>query len=174
MDSSRPTTPDSEDFESPLFLGDQSKRSSSGSYFRSLPQTPFRHSLSDRFENLDIPTDDFNPEEEGQFNAEQVPGGNGAIPEEDEGDYMDSSMPGNHQDHSDVRSFIDDTEISTSTRPSILDRNIYSRPMHRRAASHDSLMSISGMDIHTLSHRPSQLLTGQSSRSFSMMPIFST
>jgi hypothetical protein len=64
-------------------------------------------------------------------------------------------------------SFIDDTEISTYTRPTIMDESIYSRPRHRRAASHESLISVSGMDIHTLQSRPSQLLTAQSSRSFS-------
>ncbi|TLD14736.1 hypothetical protein E2P81_ATG10031 [Venturia nashicola] len=34
------------------------------------------------------------------------------------------------------------------------------RPGLRRAASHESLISISGMDIHTLQSRPSQLLAG--------------
>ncbi|KEQ77779.1 hypothetical protein M436DRAFT_13935, partial [Aureobasidium namibiae CBS 147.97] len=57
--------------------------------------------------------------------------------------------------------------ISTYTRPTIMDESIYSRPRHRRAASHESLISVSGMDIHTLQSRPSQLLTAQSSRSFS-------
>ncbi|KAF2435956.1 hypothetical protein EJ08DRAFT_296647 [Tothia fuscella] len=33
-------------------------------------------------------------------------------------------------------------------------------PKLRRAASHESLMSVSGMDIHTLQSRPSQLLAG--------------
>jgi hypothetical protein len=35
------------------------------------------------------------------------------------------------------------------------------RPRLRRAASHESLISISGMDIHTLQSRPSQLLGGR-------------
>jgi hypothetical protein len=34
-------------------------------------------------------------------------------------------------------------------------------PLLRRATSHESLMSISGMDIHTLQSRPSQLLGGR-------------
>ncbi|KAE9962768.1 hypothetical protein BLS_010026 [Venturia inaequalis] len=38
--------------------------------------------------------------------------------------------------------------------------NILMRPGLRRAASHESLISISGMDIHTLQSRPSQLLAG--------------
>ncbi|KEQ67831.1 uncharacterized protein M437DRAFT_11199, partial [Aureobasidium melanogenum CBS 110374] len=57
--------------------------------------------------------------------------------------------------------------VSAYTRPTILDEDIYTRPRHRRAASHESLISVSGMDIHTLQSRPSQLLTAQSSRSFS-------
>jgi hypothetical protein len=38
------------------------------------------------------------------------------------------------------------------------------RPGLRRAASHESLISVSGMDIHTLQSRPSQLLYSASSR----------
>jgi hypothetical protein len=38
------------------------------------------------------------------------------------------------------------------------------RPNLRRAASHESLISVSGMDIHTLRSRPSQLLLSSSSR----------
>ncbi|KAF2470988.1 uncharacterized protein BDR25DRAFT_314160 [Lindgomyces ingoldianus] len=38
------------------------------------------------------------------------------------------------------------------------------RPSVRRAASHESLISISGMDIHTLQSRPSQLLLSSSPR----------
>ncbi|PVH94358.1 hypothetical protein DM02DRAFT_539589, partial [Periconia macrospinosa] len=38
------------------------------------------------------------------------------------------------------------------------------RPNLRRAASHESLISISGMDIHTLQSRPSQLLLSTSPR----------
>ena len=38
------------------------------------------------------------------------------------------------------------------------------RPTLRRAASHESLISVSGMDIHTLQSRPSQLLLSSSPR----------
>jgi hypothetical protein len=38
------------------------------------------------------------------------------------------------------------------------------RPGLRRAASHESLISVSGMDIHTLQSRPSQLLYGSTPR----------
>ncbi|KAI9706054.1 MAG: hypothetical protein M1836_005460 [Candelina mexicana] len=42
----------------------------------------------------------------------------------------------------------DDIFVFTTNRPSL-----------RRAASHESLLSVSGMDIHTLRHRPSQILS---------------
>jgi hypothetical protein len=41
---------------------------------------------------------------------------------------------------------------------------LHSRPTFRRAVSHESLISISGMDIHTLRSRPSQLLLSSSPR----------
>jgi hypothetical protein len=40
------------------------------------------------------------------------------------------------------------------------DPNVVMRPGLRRRASHESLISVSGMDIHTLQSRPSQLLAG--------------
>lgn len=46
---------------------------------------------------------------------------------------------------------VDDSYHDYSERP-------WHRPALRRAASHESLLSISGMDIHTLRDRPSQLL----------------
>ncbi|TKA75850.1 hypothetical protein B0A49_05054 [Cryomyces minteri] len=44
------------------------------------------------------------------------------------------------------------------TREEQIYSNLPTRPALRRAASHDSLLSISGIDIHTSSHRPSCLL----------------
>ncbi|EGP91104.1 uncharacterized protein MYCGRDRAFT_34911 [Zymoseptoria tritici IPO323] len=46
------------------------------------------------------------------------------------------------------------------------------RPL-RRAASHESIMSFSGMDIHTLKNRPSQLLTTHGARSFTPQAVVS-
>lgn len=166
IDSSRPTTPDSEAPTSPYFIH-QSKRSSSGSYFRALPQPAFRDGASDRFEDYDQSPYNFSADGQGRPDDQAVTGGHGAILEEDEGNHMDSSVPPTDEGGAHLPSFIDDTEISAYTRPTILDENIYTRPRHRRAASHESLISVSGMDIHTLQSRPSQLLTAQSSRSFS-------
>ncbi|QIW98206.1 hypothetical protein AMS68_003724 [Peltaster fructicola] len=57
----------------------------------------------------------------------------------------------------------EDTTIESEAPASAVDDSAYNnRPWHRpalrRAASHESLLSISGMDIHTLRERPSQLL----------------
>jgi hypothetical protein len=166
IDSSRPTTPDSEAPTSPYFIH-QSKRSSSGSYFRALPQPAFRDGASDRPEYYGQSSYGFPTEGQGWTDDQAPSGDHGAILEEDEGHNMDSPMPSADEGRTHMPSFIDDTEISTYTRPTILDESIYARPRHRRAASHESLISVSGMDIHTLQSRPSQLLTAQSSRSFS-------
>ncbi|KAF2721358.1 hypothetical protein K431DRAFT_284961 [Polychaeton citri CBS 116435] len=40
----------------------------------------------------------------------------------------------------------------------IQEQDFYSQPRLRRAMSHESLLSVSGMDIHTLRSRPSQML----------------
>ncbi|KAH0282888.1 hypothetical protein KCU62_g9390, partial [Aureobasidium sp. EXF-3399] len=166
LDSSRPTTPDSEAPTSPYFIH-QSKRSSSGSYFRALPQPAFRDGASDRLEDYGQSPYGFPSEGQGWADDQVLAGDHGAIPEEDEGHNLDPSVPSADEGRAHMPSFIDDTEISTYTRPTIMDESIYSRPRHRRAASHESLISVSGMDIHTLQSRPSQLLTAQSSRSFS-------
>ncbi|KAF2868720.1 hypothetical protein BDV95DRAFT_500094 [Massariosphaeria phaeospora] len=48
--------------------------------------------------------------------------------------------------------------------PNLLSPMTHTRPALRRHASHESLISISGMDIHTLQSRPSQLLLSCSPR----------
>ncbi|GAM88412.1 hypothetical protein ANO11243_064450 [Dothideomycetidae sp. 11243] len=54
--------------------------------------------------------------------------------------------------------------------PAAASSNDYSGHGLHRSASHESLLSVSGMDIHTLKSRPSQMLTGQNIRSFSPQP----
>lgn len=54
---------------------------------------------------------------------------------------------------------LDDEELEALTSPWI-----QTRPTLRRAVSHESLISLSGMDIHTLQSRPSQLLLSASPR----------
>lgn len=46
----------------------------------------------------------------------------------------------------------------------LLSPTIHTRPALRRHASHESLISVSGMDIHTLQSRPAQLLMSNRSR----------
>jgi predicted nucleic acid-binding Zn-ribbon protein len=73
---------------------------------------------------------------------------NSVIPEESE-ETADLEMP-NHEADFDLGEALSPT---TSRRPAL-----------RRAASHESLISVSGMDIHTLQSRPSQLLFSTSPR----------
>ncbi|KAI4795823.1 hypothetical protein E4T45_12111 [Aureobasidium sp. EXF-8846] len=92
IDSSRPTTPDSEAPTSPYFIH-QSKRSSSGSYFRALPQPAFRDGASDRPEYYGQSSYGFPTEGQGWTDDQAPTGDHGAILEEDEGHNMDSPMP---------------------------------------------------------------------------------
>ncbi|KAF2017877.1 hypothetical protein BU24DRAFT_420935 [Aaosphaeria arxii CBS 175.79] len=73
----------------------------------------------------------------------------------------------------------DDSVIATPSPAQDLDLGIDfdatpSRPTIRRAASHESLISISGMDIHTLQSRPAQLLLSSSPRFASHAPASSS
>ncbi|KAF2483496.1 hypothetical protein BDY17DRAFT_250087 [Neohortaea acidophila] len=47
------------------------------------------------------------------------------------------------------------------------------QPSLRRAASHESLLSVSGMDIHTLKSRPSQLLAPYANRALTSQAVIS-
>ena len=77
-----------------------------------------------------------------------------AIPEESEG----TSTPNTDTFNSPAPSFGPDFEESDDLVSPMAEM----RPTLRRHASHESLISISGMDIHTLQSRPSQLLYGSS------------
>ncbi|GAB7354972.1 hypothetical protein MBLNU459_g5586t1 [Dothideomycetes sp. NU459] len=165
MDSSRPTTPDSEDLGSPLFLPQQSKRGSGG-YFRPITALPFRHDSTDSAVQFEEAADDRAHDDALCADAELVAGGHDAIPEEDEDDILDSYRPSADEPRSKRASFIDDTEVVSITH------NPWSRPL-RRAASHESLLSVSGLDVHSLKARPSQLLTAHGGRSFSSQAVVS-
>lgn len=78
-----------------------------------------------------------------------------AIPEENEDALLSPS---------DSRSMNYPEEAASNDAMSTTEQN---HPQLRRAASHESLISVSGMDIHTLQSRPSQLL-------YSSSPRFST
>ncbi|KAI9719228.1 MAG: hypothetical protein M1812_003558 [Candelaria pacifica] len=74
-----------------------------------------------------------------------APTGHATIPEEDESQIIQDNHPASITE-SELGS--DDVYVSTADRPSL-----------RRAASHESLLSVSGRTAHTLRHRPSQLLS---------------
>ena len=149
-DSSRPTTPDSEEPGSPYFAPTHSKRPSAGSYRTSSAPIIQRRGISPGVARslldsiMDMSFDDL-PQLDYRANSQD------AIPEENEGDWENES--------SDI-----DAGDSTVTSPSLyhVPFNLNSSPIYkqplRRAASHESLLSVRGMDIHTLKGRPSQLL----------------
>jgi hypothetical protein len=78
-----------------------------------------------------------------------------AIPEENEDTTLLDTSPQPQSLSSMGEEDVDDDLLSPMTQV---------RPTLRRAVSHESLISISGMDIHTLRSRPSQLLMSASSR----------
>ncbi|KAI9835246.1 MAG: hypothetical protein M1838_005330, partial [Thelocarpon superellum] len=130
LDSSRPTSPESSDASSPLFVPHHTSRDSDAS-FRSFAapaplqlQTPTPAALAS---TLAPPTEE---EKDG---------------EDDELPDLDTTQP----------TIPEESEDSTLNTP---DAELY-RPVTslRRSASHESLVSVSGMDIHTLRERPSQL-----------------
>ncbi|CAG5138686.1 uncharacterized protein ALTATR162_LOCUS420 [Alternaria atra] len=75
-----------------------------------------------------------------------------AIPEESEDSSLSTAEPSLMTSHGD---FEPDDLVSPMTAM---------RPALRRHASHESLISVSGMDIHTLQSRPSQLLYSNAAR----------
>lgn len=134
MDSSRPTSPGSSvDPMSPMFLPHHRKRVSEQSTRSFTAPSPFS------------------------------PHGNGVIEEEDDdiGDLPDLVVMSNDKENP-----VDDSECEPATQT--MNNNyfhstddIYTprsfRPALRRSASHESILSIAGIDIHTLKARPSQL-----------------
>lgn len=152
LDSSRPTTPDSEDPGSPVVGPSHVKRGSQAS-FRTFsapvvqrrglsPYTTSRPSLDAIISIEELPK------------LDQQPPGQDVIPEENENEWEETSSHEPVEHESSVAS----PASEGPQTPFPLDESIYARPPLRRAASHESLLSVSGMDIHTLKSRPSQLL----------------
>ncbi|CAK3770644.1 Hypothetical predicted protein [Lecanosticta acicola] len=144
QESSRPTTPDTEDPGSPVWAPAHSKRASKSSYhsrhasFSSHRNRPSLDSI------LDMSSEDLR-----QLDQQQT--SEAVIPEEDEQDWENTSSPSPDREFSATTSpFSEDLDLTPQQRP---------RPPIRRATSHESILSFSGMDIHTLKSRPSQLLT---------------
>lgn len=160
MESSRPTTPDSEVLGSPDFASHQyqSKRGSAG-YFRSISETALCHGPQDDAPALDQRSPHLADDPDGELYESDED----AILEEDEQDLLDPCLAPINQHSPHAPDFRDDSAIATGpTNPAF-----HIRPGgHRRAASHESLISIHGMDIHTLKSRPSQLLAATSHHVF--------
>ncbi|TKA73656.1 hypothetical protein B0A55_06505 [Friedmanniomyces simplex] len=156
-ESSRPTTPGSEDLGSPLMAPVDSKRPPSGPFCTTSAPVVHRRGISPGAGRLSLDSILGTSLDDTLLAGEQAPG-HDAIPEENESDWEhESSAPA--EDGSSIASPLSDDLIN----PIHHDDTFY-RPSVRRAASHESLLSVSGMDIHTLKGRPSQLLAGPSTR----------
>lgn len=149
LDSSRPTTPDTEEPGSPVFGPTHSKRGSQCSFrTHSAPVLP-RGGLN--------PTA-ARPVLDAILSVEELPKlehpvvEQDVIPEEDEAGWQNTSSP-----IADIESSVTSPASGEISNP-LHDPSFYRPRLLRRATSHESLLSVSGMDIHTLRTRPSQLL----------------
>ncbi|CAK1357469.1 unnamed protein product [Cercospora beticola] len=156
QESSRPSTPDTEDPGSPMFIPIGSKRITSAPMHSQRPSVSSHRGRPSLDSILDTSTENLRELDAQQAAPEAV------IPEEDELDWENTDdTPGD--DTSDAISPLSDEIQQALERPRML----------RRATSHESIMSCRGMDIHTLKSRPSQLLTPYGSRSFTPQAVIS-
>ncbi|KAK1055274.1 hypothetical protein LTR12_015286 [Friedmanniomyces endolithicus] len=153
-ESSRPTTPGSEDLGSPFMAPVGSKRLPNGPFRTASAPIVHRRGISPGIGRLSLDSVLGTSFDDTLLAGEQSTG-HDAIPEENESEWEQESSA----DVSKVVSPLSDDLLT----PIHQDENFY-RPPLCRAASHESLLSISGMDIHTLKGRPSQLLAGPSAR----------
>ncbi|OCK75073.1 hypothetical protein K432DRAFT_180784 [Lepidopterella palustris CBS 459.81] len=176
FDSSRPTSPESNDPGSPMFLPSNGAQEVAGKFenashnqFQKVATQNRKPPMGGQFRSVSSPVafqtkstlattaiTKFSPPDH-RFEEQPVvddlylsPPGHATIPEENE-------------DASDTHSL---STLTPSTE--ISNEDIYShmqtRPSLRHTASHESLLSVSGMDIHTLRSRPSQMLLPNSPR----------
>ena len=154
-ESSRPTTPDTEEPGSPMLVPTHKQRPS-GSGFRTTSAPVVNRkgitpgpSLSSLDSIMDASVEELP-------SLKARPSNHHSIAEEGESDW--------DLDH-DLSTAIDNTPeggapASDHAYFDINSSDMYSRPL-RRAASHESLLSISGMDIHTYQTRPRHKLLTQ-------------
>ncbi|KAI9835426.1 MAG: hypothetical protein M1819_002344 [Sarea resinae] len=145
LDSSRPTSPESNGPDSPVFLPRHRKLGSDASS-RSF-STPAAFQLKSASATVGAVTTALDPTaEESDGDVEKTSDLNAEMAEEtDPSTNTATAVPSPAS-----------PTLETYDEP----HDLYSRPTTlRRSASHESLLSISGMDIHTLQSRPSQLLT---------------
>lgn len=153
QDSSRPTTPDTEEPSSPMLAPSKEERPSIAGYrttsapalhrkgFNPGPSLPSLDSI------MDTSVEELPP-------LKPRPSNHQPIAEEPSSEWGQESSPAVESTSSVA------TPTATETTFNIQSSDIYSRPL-RRAASHESLLSISGMDIHTYQHRPKHSLLTQ-------------
>lgn len=163
LDSSRPTTPDTEEPGSPMFAPGHSKRGSQSSFrTHSAPIVP-RGGINPGFAR---PTLDAIVSVEELPKLEPPTSTENAIPEEIENDWGNASTP-----DIDVTSSVA-SPMSDELQNPLHDQSFYQRPL-RRATSHESILSVSGADIHTLKSRPSQLLGPYGGRGLTTQAVIS-
>lgn len=92
--------------------------------------------------------------------------GEQAIIEENEDGWENESSPV-------AEAFSGGTSPLSEELPGPMQEQSFYRPPVRRAASHESLLSVSGMDIHTLKSRPSQLLAPYGGRGITSQAVIS-
>lgn len=157
-ESSRPTTPDTEEPGSPPVAP---KRPTSSAYRTHSAPLVDRRGISPGAgrHSLDLMLGS-------SLDQALAATGPDVIPEETEAEWQDDSSAVGEVEFSVTSTFSDEL------LDPIHDYGL-SKPSLRRAASHESLLSISGMDIHTLRAQPSQLLTGNVGRSFTSQAVIS-
>ena len=166
LDSSRPTTPDTDDPGSPVFAPMHSKRAS---------QSLFRTHSAPVIPRGGLHPSAARPTLDAILSVEELPKlevpdtSQDTIPEENEGEWKDDpdqTSPTAEPD-SNVTS-----PMSDQMQNPLHDQSFYHQPpMLRRATSHESLFSVSGMDIHTLKARPSQLLAPYGGRGITSQAV---
>ncbi|KAK5171118.1 uncharacterized protein LTR77_004262 [Saxophila tyrrhenica] len=162
MDSSRPTTPDTEDPGSPVFAPTYSKRDSQSSFRTySAPNVSRgginnsgpRQSLDSILSIEELPKLD-------QHVMDPEP-----IPEEPEGEWEnESSVPDGASNVS---------PMSEEMSNPLYDQSFYRPHTLRRATSHESILSVSRADGHGLKTRPSQLLAPYGGRGITSQAVTS-
>ena len=149
MDSTRPTSPESNDPGSPLFVPVG---------VRTLPELTSRSYSTPSAFQLKAPPP----------TAILIPT-SASIPEHP----VDEMQPASNESSTPPSSAHPTSQEGSDSENSNFPPTPSHIPVIRRATSHESLLSVSGMDIHTLRHRPSQLLTPSSSYYSLTTPILS-
>ncbi|KAK3710476.1 hypothetical protein LTR37_010319 [Vermiconidia calcicola] len=156
LDSSRPTTPDTEEPGSPMIIPDQSKR---------VPQGPFRTQSTPMVTRGGINPRASRPALDAILSIEELPSLEqhaslepNAILEVDEAEWENEESSGTVLTPAPGLESSTTTPFSEELANPLHDQSFYRPRPLRRATSHESVLSVAAMDVHTLKTRPSQLL----------------